>query len=211
MLPFFFLVFSSFYQSFQTEYAKEQGRTHTRRGGAEWGLCNPLAVVDERIHAYCTWLMEQLFLHQVVKTHQWWVYKKLLLNLSHHTCGSMDLQEESWFLFTLFHGFWHRWKQFYPFFGQKHFRRLPESAPIYLLSWRTAHRMSLQPRGVRVLSALDAFCLHPSGTRRAREWHWSCALPSLSWEIPYKEAVLFSTCLRPLPQSQCKKYIYIHV
>lgn len=123
MLPFFFLAFSSFYQSFRSEYAKEQGRTHTKRGGAVWGLCNPLAVAAERIRACCTWLMEQLFLHQVVKTHQWWLYKKLLLNLSHHTCGSMDLQEESWFLFTLFHGFWHRWKQFYPLFGQKHFRR----------------------------------------------------------------------------------------
>lgn len=50
-----------------------QERTHTKRGGAEWGLCNPLAVAAERIRACCTWLMEQLFLHQVVKTHQWWV------------------------------------------------------------------------------------------------------------------------------------------
>lgn len=184
MLPFFFLVFSSFYQSFQSVCAKKQGRTHTKRGGAEWGLCNPLAVIAERIRACCPWLMEQLFLHQVVQTHQWRVYKKLVLNLCHHTCGSMDLQEESWFSFTLFHGFWHRWKQFHPLFGQKHFRRLPESALIYLPGWRTAQRMSLQPRGVWVLSALDAFCLHPSGTRRPGEWHWSCALPSL--EFPGK-------------------------
>lgn len=202
MLPFFILIFSYFYQSFQSESAKKQGRTHMKRGGAEWGLHNPLAGAAERIRACCPWLMEQLFLHQVVKTHQWWVYKKLILNLSHHTCGSMDLQEESWFLFTLFHRFWRRWKQFYPLFGQKHFRGLPESALIYLLSWRTAERMSLQPRGVWVLNALDASVsthLGPGEPGNGTE-----ALPSLSWEIPYKEAVLFSTCLRPLPQSQCR-------
>lgn len=148
LLPFFFLIFSSFYQSFLSEHAKKRGRTRMKGAGAEWGLCNPLAVAAGRICACCTWLMEQLFLHQVVKTHQWWVYKKI--SLSHHTCGSMDLQEASWFLFTLFHGFWRCWKQFYPLFGQKHFRRLPESALIYLLSWRTAQRMPLQPRGVWV-------------------------------------------------------------
>lgn len=202
MSPFFFLVFSSFCQSFQSEYAEKQGRTHMKRGGAEWGLCNPLAVVAERIRACCTWLMEQLFLHQVVKTHQWRVYKKLILNLAHHTCGSMDLREESWFFFTLFHGFWHCRKQFHPLFGQKHFRRLPESALIYLPSWRTAQRISLQPRGAWVLNALDTFCLHPSGTRRAGEWHWSYALPSLSWEIPYKESV----CCFPLAQGHCHSH-----
>lgn len=67
--------------------------------------------------------MKQLFLHQVVKIQQWQVYKEIILNLSHHTCGSIDLQEESWFLFTLFQGFWGCWKQIHPLLWARSFQK----------------------------------------------------------------------------------------
>lgn len=89
----------------------------------EQHLCNPLTVVAARVRAKWTWLMKQLFLHQVVKTQQWQIYKEIILNLSHHTCGWMDLQEESWFLFTLFQGFWGRWKQIHPLLWARAFQK----------------------------------------------------------------------------------------
>jgi len=79
---------------------------------------------------------------QVVKTQQQQLYKKII---SDPTCRSMDMQEESLFLVPSFLGA--PGNKFIHFFGQKHFRRLTESALIYLPNWIMSC-MSLQPRGV---------------------------------------------------------------